>query len=492
MHGMHGHGASHQHAQKVPGSVGTPPGTRQWAALILLCLAQFMLIVDITVVQIALPSIGADLGLGRESLTWVVIAYTLFFGGLMVFGGRLADALGARRTLIAGLALFTLASLLCGLAPTGAALIAGRAAQGVGAALLSPSALAIITTTFTGDHRNRALGIWAAIGGVGAALGVMLGGILTSGIGWQWVFFVNVPAGLLILLTLPTVVSRSVPPPVRRQVDVPGALLVTLATALLIYGLINAGDAGWSAGGTLVSLGAAAVAYLAFAVVERAASEPLMRAETLARRAVISGAFVMLVATGLMFALFFLSSFYLQRILGFNALETGLTFLPAAIAITIGAQLAGHLIGRLGGRTVATVGFLLTASGIGLMTRISPQDGAFTTLLPGFLIAALGIGPAFVAATTTALANVPPDEAGVASGIVNTFHELGGSIGVAAVSTIAAASLAPGATEVDGFTTALVAAAVGAGAAAATVLILAPRDKPTGTVVGHGHGTGAH
>ena len=203
MHGLHGHGAAHQHARNAPGYAGTPPGARQWTALILLCFAQFMLIVDITVVQVALPSIGEALGLSRESLTWVVTAYTLFFGGLMVFGGRLADALGARRTLLAGLALFTLASLLCGLATTGTALVAGRAAQGVGAALLSPSALAIITTTFTGNHRNKALGIWAAIGGVGAALGVMLGGILTSGIGWQWVFFVNVPAGLLILLRQP-------------------------------------------------------------------------------------------------------------------------------------------------------------------------------------------------------------------------------------------------------------------------------------------------
>lgn len=267
-------------------------------------------------------------------------------------------------------------------------------------------------------------------------------------------------------------------------------LLVTAATALLIYGLVNAGDDGWSATGTLLSLVAAATVYLAFVVVERAVAAPLMRAETLARRAVISGTFIMLFASGLMIALFFLSSLYLQRILGFNALETGLTFLPVAIAITLGAQLAGRLIGKLGGRTVAAAGFLLTAAGSGLMTQISPQGNVYATLLPGFLIAAFGIGPAFAAAT--ALANVPHEEAGIASGIVNTFHELGGSIGVAVVSTVAAASLAPGANGVDGFTTALTAAAITAGAAAAVTLTLAPPSKPTGAVVGHSHAMGGH
>jgi fucose permease len=217
-----------------------------------------------------------------------------------------------------------------------------------------------------------------------------------------------------------------------------------------------------------------------------------MRAETLARRPVISGAFVMLVATGLMLALFFLSSQYLQRILRFSALETGLVFLPVAIAITMGAQLAGRLIGTLGGRPAAVAGFLFTAAGIGLMTQISPQGNVYTTLLPGFLIAALGIGPAFVAATTTALASAPHKEAGVASGIVNTFHELGGSIGVAFVSTVAASSLAPGVTGVGGFTTALMAAAITAGVAAVIALALVPSGNPTDSVMGHGHGMGAH
>jgi EmrB/QacA subfamily drug resistance transporter len=472
--------------------------TGRWAVLVLLCLAQFMLIVDITVVQVALPTIGADLALDREALTWVVTTYTLCFGGLMVLGGRLADALGARRTLMAGLAVFTLASLLAGLAPNGAVLIAGRALQGVGAALLSPSALAVITRTFDDERRNRALGVWAAIGGSGAAVGVLLGGLLTAGPGWMWVFYVNVPIGLLVFLALPSYVPadspgtshetpHSTPHGRRARVDIPGALMVTLATALLIYGLVNAGDGGWGSTGTLLPLLAAVVCYGGFVVIERTVRAPLMRAETLARRPVISGMFVMLLATGSMLGLFFLSSLYLQHVLRFSALETGLLFLPVAIAITLGAQLGAHLIGRIGGRPVAVGSFALTAVGAALMTRISPDASAYATLLPGFVLAAFGMGPAFVTATTTTMANVPHHEAGVASGVVNTFHELGGSIGLALVSSIAAASLAPGATGIGGFTAALTGVAVAAGVAAVVSLVLVPGGKPSTTFVGHGH-----
>ncbi|WP_433376349.1 MFS transporter [Streptosporangium sp. CA-115845] len=480
---------SHGHSVHTPPAPEeTPPDSRRWTTLLLLCLAQFILIVDITVVQVALPTIGGDLALDREALTWVVTTYTLCFGGLMVLGGRLSDALGARRTLLAGLALFTLASLACGLAPNGIVLIVGRAAQGVGAALLSPSALAIIMSTFHGRRRNRALGVWAAIGGTGAALGVLLGGLLTTGPGWEWVFFVNVPIGLLVLFTLPAVVPADGPRPARQQIDVPGALAVTAATALLIYGLVNAGDAGWGAADTLLPLAGAVIFYVVFVLIERSVRAPLMRAETLARRPVISGTFVMLVATGLMLALFFLSSLYLQHVLTFSALETGLMFLPVAIAITIGAQLGGHLIGKVGGRPVAVVAFLITAAGVLLMTRISLQGNAYTTLLPGFVIAALGIGPAFVTATTTTLANIPHAETGVASGVINTFHELGGSIGVAVVSTVAAASFTPGAADIGGFISGFTMCAIIAVAAAAIALGLVPPGKSSGTFVGHGHG----
>ncbi|MEV0200376.1 MFS transporter [Nonomuraea sp. NPDC050691] len=480
----HGHVApAHPHGTRAGGG---------WAALALLCLAQFMLIVDITVVQVALPSIGADLSLGREALTWVVTTYTLCFGGLMVLGGRLADALGARRTLLAGLAVFTLASLVAGVAANGATLIAGRGLQGVGAALMSPSALAIITSAFHGERRGRALGVWAAIGGSGAAAGVLLGGLLTAGPGWTWVFYVNVPIGVLVIAALPAVV----PAPAwaahagRAGIDLPGAAAVTLATGLLIYGLVGAGDAGWASVRTLLPLAGSAVLYTVFVLVERNAQEPLMRIATLTRRPVLSGVFVMLMATGLMLGLFFLSSLYLQHVLRMSALETGLLFLPVAVAITAGAQLGAHLIGRIGGRPVAVAAFALTALGTWLMTRIDPGASAYTTLLPGFVVAALGIGPAFVTATTTTMANVPPGEAGVASGVVNTFHELGGSIGVAVVSSVAAAGLAPGATGIGGFTDALTMCAVAAVAAAVVSLGLVPGGRPSGAFVGHGHGHG--
>jgi EmrB/QacA subfamily drug resistance transporter len=470
-----------------------PPVPRRWLMLTLLAFAQFMLIVDITVVQVALPSIGVDLALGREALTWVVTTYTLVFGGLMILGGRLADVLGARRTLLAGLAVFTLASLVCGLAPSGVVLIGARALQGVGAALLSPAALAIITTTFHGAERNRALGVWAAIGGAGAAAGVLLSGVLTAGPGWHWVFFVNVPVGVVVLALIPGLVRADAASGKRQSVDVPGAVLVTASTALLIYGLVHAGDAGWSASATLGALVAAVVGYGLFVAAESRAGTPLMRPQTLARRPVVSGTFLMLVATGLMLGLFFLTSLYLQHVLGMNALATGLLFLPVALAITAGAQLGGHLVGKVGGRAVAVVGLLLTAAGALVLIQAPGADSALVGVLPGFLVAAFGIGPVFVAATTTTLANVPPEEAGVASGVVNTFHELGGSIGVAVVSTIAAASIsstaATGSATTSGFTNGYLACAVIAGAAAVVAVALVPGGRPQ-VVAGHGHGVG--
>jgi EmrB/QacA subfamily drug resistance transporter len=465
------------------------PDPRRWITLILLAVAQFMLIVDITVVQVALPSISTDLGLDRAALTWVVTTYTLVFGGLMILGGRLVDVLGARRLLLTGLAIFTLASLTAGLADSAAVLIAGRAAQGIGAALLSPAALSIITTRFHGKDRHRALGVWAAIGGTGAAFGVLLGGLLTAGPGWQWVFAVNVPVGAIVLVLVPRLIGADEPRE-RQSVDVPGAILVTGSTAALIYGLVHAGDAGWGSPGTLTSLVAAVIGYAAFVLVEARVRTPLMRPQTMIRRPVLSGVFLMLMATGLLLGLFFLTSLYFQHVLEFSALTTGLLFLPVAIAITIGAQAAAHLISRLGGRVIAVAGFVLVAVGAGLLTQVSPGDDVATAVLPGFVLAALGVGPVFVTATTTTLANVPTAESGIASGVVNTFHELGGSIGVAVVSTIAAASLSEvaGATGgVSGFTQAYLACAIAAGVAALVAVVLVPPGKPA-SVAGHGHG----
>ncbi|MEV6415928.1 MFS transporter [Kribbella sp. NPDC051718] len=470
----------------------------KWLVLGLLAFVQFMLVVDITVVQIALPSIGTDLGLGRQSLTWVVTTYTLVFGGLMILGGRLADVLGARRTLLTGLVIFTLASATSGLAGSAAVLIAGRAAQGLGAALLSPAALAIVTTTFHERDRSRALGIWAAIGGAGAAAGVLLGGLLTAGPGWQWVFFVNVPIGLAVLALLPRLVPHQADAgrvetgragsvgAGRRAIDIPGALLVTAATGLLIYGLVNAGADGWGAGRTLGFLAAAVVSYGLFLLVEAKTATPLMDLRTMGRRPVVSGMFLMLVATGLLLGLFFLTSPLLQEVRGYSALKTGLVFLPVALAITGGAQVGGHLIGRIGGRAVAAGSFLVTALGAALLTQVG--ESVWTGVLPGFLLAAFGIGPLFVTAMTTTMANVPTAEAGVASGVVTTFHELGGSIGVAVMSTVAAASFTgPVVSGTDGFSAGYAVCAVAAAVSGVIALLLVPAGKAL-VVAGHGHG----
>ncbi|WP_037683892.1 MFS transporter [Streptomyces griseus] len=378
------HTAEHHHP---------PSDARRWTALALVCLAQFMLILDVTVVNVALPDMASDLHLGRESLTWVVTAYTLCFGGLMLLGGRLADALGARRTLLAGLALFTAASLVSGLAENAPTLLGGRIGQGVGAALLSPAALSLVTTTFHGPERTKALGVWAAIGGTGSAAGVLLGGALTDGPGWPWVFYINV--------------------------------------------------------------------------------------RMFTRRPVLAGAFLMLIATALLIAFFFLGSAYLQYIRGFSPLRTGMFFLPVAVATGAGAHLGSRLVGRIGSRPTAVAGMAVAAAGTVPLTRLTENGSVYAWLLPGFVTASLGIGAVFVTATTTALAMVEHREAGLASGVVNTFHEVGGSVGVAVVSTVAAAGFERGA--VDGFADAFTLCAVAAAAAAVVALGLVPRGTPQPT-----------
>ncbi|GLW47504.1 MFS transporter [Streptomyces sp. NBRC 14336] len=467
----------------APLRTAPPPDPRRWAALALVCLAQFMLILDVTVVNVALPDMAADLDLGREALTWAVTAYTLCFGGLMLLGGRLADALGARRTLLAGLAVFTAASLVAGLADSAPQLLGGRIAQGVGAALLSPSALSIVTTTFHGAERNKALGVWAAIGGSGAAAGVLVGGALTDGPGWQWVFYVNVPVGLLVMAALPAFVTARALQPAR--LDVPGALLVTGGTGALIYGLVEAGEAGWADSATLLPLAGAVVAYVLFAIAERAGQAPLMDLRMFTRRPVLAGAFLMLTATALLIAFFFLGSVYLQHLRGFSALKTGLFFLPVALATGIGAHLGSRLVGHIGSRTTAVAGMLIAAAGTAPLTRLSDTGNVYAVLLPGFAVASLGIGAVFVTATTTALAMVEHHEAGLASGVVNTFHEVGGSIGVAVVSTVAASGIERG--TVGGFTDAFTVCAVAAAASAAVALGLVPRGKPQVTGGPHVH-----
>ncbi|MEE4545346.1 DHA2 family efflux MFS transporter permease subunit [Streptomyces sp. V4-01] len=459
------------------------PDRRRWAALALLCLAQFMLILDVTVVNVALPDIAADLRLDRTSLTWVVTSYTLCFGGLMLLGGRLADVLGARRTFLAGLCVFTAASLTAGLAGNAATLLAARTAQGVGAALLSPAALSLVTTAFQGRERDRALGVWAGIGGAGSAAGVLLGGALTSGPGWNWIFYVNVPVGLAVLALTPSFVPARAPRPDR--VDVPGALLVTGGVGALIYGLVKAGDSDWSSAAVLLPLALAAVLAGAFAVVERASRRPLMDVRMLTRRPVVAGALLMLVATTLLIAGFFLGSVYLQQVRGYSALRTGAAFLPVAVATALGAHLAARLLAAVGARAVAAGDMAVAAAGLALPARLGGTTGVWTVLVPGLAFAAMGVGAVFVTAITTALALVRPEESGLASGVVNTFHEVGGSIGVAVVSTVAASGITRGLPVGFAHAFAVCAAAAAVTALAAPAVVPAGRPRLAGGMRAH-------
>ncbi|WP_051047121.1 MFS transporter [Nocardia asiatica] len=453
--------------------VESPVDPRRWRALAVLAIAQFMLILDITVVTVALPDIGQDLELTRAATTWVITAYTLLFGGLMIFGGRAADLFGARRMVLLGLAVFTGSSLLAGLAMNAPMLVSGRIGQGVGAALLSPAAMSIVTTTFHGTERNKALGVWGALGGSGAAVGVLAGGLLTAGPGWEWIFFVNVPVGAVLLAVITKVVADR-PGQRGAGIDVPGAVLVTAAAGAAIFGLINAGDEGWADASTLVTLAAAVVVGAVFLAYQFRATDPLLDPRLLMRRPVAAGVVLMFVATGLLITGFFLGSFYLQQAEGNSALVTGLLFVPVALGTIAGAHNAGHFIGRFGYRPVGIAGLAVAAVGAAVPVLWSDT----IPLVAGLTVAAAGQGATIVTATTIALANVEHRQAGVASGLVNTFHEVGSAFGVAVTSTIAAVSLRTLGADASGFTNAFTASAVLAIVVAVAAAAFIPAGKP--------------
>jgi EmrB/QacA subfamily drug resistance transporter len=464
-----------------------PPVRRRWATLALLCMAQFLLIVDVTVINVALPTVGDELALTAGQLTWAVTAYTLCFGSLLLLGGRAGDTVGRKRMFLAGLLVFTAASLASGLAQNGGTLIAARAAQGVGAAMLSPAAMAIITSMFHGAERNRALGVWAAIGGSGAAFGVLLGGLLTTSLGWEWVFFINVPIGAAVFVCVAIVLKENAASPEGHRKDSPGgidlagALTMTAAPGLLIYGLIQARDHGFGSASSLLPLAGALVCAGVFVAVEKSVRTPLVRLSVLTRRNLAGGSVVMLAASGVLISMFFLCSLYLQHVLGLSALKTGLLFLPVAVAITLAAHLSSQAIGRFGWRPVATTGFTLGAAGSLLLSRVEENGSAWTQVLPGFLLAAIGLGAGFVSATTSAMSDLPHEDMGLASGLVNTCHEMGAALGVAVVAVVAGTSLETGGTSapsVNGFDSAFLACAViSLGAAVAGALLL-PRGRP--------------
>jgi EmrB/QacA subfamily drug resistance transporter len=448
---------------------------RPWTVLILLALAEFMVILDVTVVNVALPSIGEALRFDPADLSWVITAYVLFTGGLMLLGGRAADLLGRRRVFLTGLLVFTGASLASGLAWAPGALVASRAVQGIGAALLLPSALAIVTTTYEGAQRAKALAVWGALGSAGAAAGVLLGGVLTTALSWEWVFFVNVPVGIAVAFGARRVVAGDAPRSLSpRGLDLAGALAVISGLVGLVYAIEGASTHGWGSARTLTLLAIAAMLLAAFVAIEGKTREPLVPPTTWRLRSLVAAAGTMLGATGLLVGAFYLNTVYLQGVLGWSALETGLAFLPLTLAILAGAHLASHLVGHRGTRGVIVAGLALMAAGA-LLLVAAPDDAGFVVdLLPGFLLLGLGTGLVFPAVSITAMATVGHETAGLASGVMTTAHELGAALGVAVVSAVATAApdLATG--YGDGFTV----AAVGAAALALVALLAVPAVRP--------------
>jgi EmrB/QacA subfamily drug resistance transporter len=418
----------------------TSASERKGIALALLALAQFVVVLDASIVNVALPSIGRDLHFKPDDLSWVVNAYTLTFGGFLLLGGRMADLLGRRRMFIVGLTLFAVASLGGGLAQSSGWLIIARAIQGLGAALLSPAALSILTTLFTeGAERNRALGVWGAVAGSGGAAGVLLGGMLTQWAGWEWVLFVNVPVGLAAAAAAVRVLpeSRNEGP---RHFDVAGAVSITAGLSLLVYTLVDANQAGWGSTQTL-GLGALALVLIAaFVGIELRTKAPLVPFPGIFRVRTITGVNItaLFVAMSL-FSMFFFVSLYMQDVLGYDALKAGLSYLPLAGGIIVSAGVASALVTRFGFKPVLVAGLLLTAAGLSWFSQVSANGTYLGDILFPSLIAAVGLGFAFVPMTVAAVGGVRPDEAGLASGLINTSQQIGGALGLAILATIATA-----------------------------------------------------
>jgi EmrB/QacA subfamily drug resistance transporter len=408
-----------------------------WLVLVLVCMAQFMVILDATIVNVALPSIQEDLEMSDADLQWVVNAYTLIFGGFLLLGGRAGDLIGRKRIFLVGVVIFSVASLLNGLAPTSEALIVFRGLQGLGAALIAPAALSIITTTFEeGAERTKAMGVWAAIAVGGAAVGLVMGGILTTAFSWPWIFYVNVPVGIAVLIASVRYVPESKDEHEHKSFDLAGAVTVTAGLLALVYGIVKAQEKGWTSLHTGGFFTLAIVLLVAFVVIERRSVEPLVRLEIFRVRTVRAANVVMfLVAAGL-FAMFYFTTLYLQRVLGYSALEAGFAFLPFTAGVIVGAGLSQGLVKRLGAREVPLIGMPMAVLGLLLFTRLQPDGSYVTDLLPGIILASIGMGLTFVPITLIATSGIPHDDAGLASGLYNTSQQVGGALGLAILATL--------------------------------------------------------
>jgi EmrB/QacA subfamily drug resistance transporter len=411
---------------------------RRWWALALIVVAQFMVVLDVAIVNVALPSIRTDLHFSQESLQWVITAYAIFFGGVLLLGGRLSDLLGRRRVFILGLAIFTLFSLLDGLAWSEGSLIAFRSLQGLGAALLSPAALSILTTTFAeGRERNLALGIWGAASGSGGAAGVLLGGALTSALSWSWIFFINVPVGIAVMALSPVLLRESRADLGHRRFDFAGAASITSGLMVLVYALTRATQHGWATPQTIGLLVASAVLISAFFVIESRSKAPLLPLRIFRLRTLTASNISGLLMGGAIFAQFFLLTLYMQEVLHYSALKTGVAYIGLTLTIIAFSGLAQALVTRVGIRRILPAGLALSTVALVLFARLPVHGHYFTDLFPAFIISGLGLAFAFVPMSIGALTGVREADAGIASGLINTTQQIGGAVGVAVATTVA-------------------------------------------------------
>jgi EmrB/QacA subfamily drug resistance transporter len=464
------------------GHAGAAPLAVRWLLPVLL-VAQLMVILDITAVNIALPSLSRDLHISGASISWTITSYTLVFGSLLLFGGRAADLLGRRRLFLTGLAVFTASSLASALAGTATTLFIARAGQGLGAALLSPAALSIITAAFHGPQRAKALAAWGAVGGAGAAVGVLLGGLLTEIADWRMIFYINLPIAVALAAGALRVVPADKSKPKWRGLDLRGAILATGSVGAIVYTITQSDAAGWTSAQTLLTAVAGVFGLAVFVVHERHTAEPLLQLKRLADRAVGGGLILMLFAAGLIFGLFLLCSFYLQNVLDHGPLATGLAFVPLAVAAGVGAHVGGRLINHGGVRMPLAAAFGVTALGMALLSRIGSDGSYLRDVVPGMLIAGLGLGVALVAVSVAILTGAREEETGMLSGVNTTGHELGGTIGIAVFGTIAVAATGAiaGPAAAQGIANAFLVAAlvaVGAGLIALAALPRASRFLP--------------
>ena len=425
----------HTHPAHSP--AGAAPERAPWTVLALMLAAQFMVVLDVSVVNIALPSISKSLAMTASDYQWAISAYVLFSGGLLLFGGRLADLFDRRRVFLVGIGLFTVSSLASGLASTAGLLIAARAGQGTGAALLTPAALSILMNTYQGRQRATALAMWGTVGSMGIAAGVLFGGALTTLFDWRAVFFVNIPVGVVVLAQTPRKVGRSTAVPGRRKVDLAGAAALVSSLVTLVLSVEATRTHGWTDAHTTVPATISTVLFLVFLAIERRVSAPLVPGHVWRIRSLMSASTIMAGITGAVVGAIFLTSLYLQQVLGASAIVAGLEFLPLAAVITASAAAAAHLLPHTGPRALIGAGLLLAAAGSVYLAQLGPDSSYLTGVLPAFVILGAGVGPMFVAISVAAMGDVRPEESGLASGLMMTGHEVGAAIGVAALTAVA-------------------------------------------------------